>query len=181
MGTGVRPADAIVPNITREARGIRFGPIPDTGEFLLEMHRSFLRGMGLHVQNNTDVDMSDPRVNLCFNVPNQVISAGRVPKSLKTQSSYAEQCKAYDRQLVQGVQLMQQLFDAAAEYFVITVLGGCFVLGMVLKSLTTIVTTASRERSRREIAAYIAEGSINADQGERLIRADVNRGANPAG
>jgi hypothetical protein len=75
---------------------------------------------------------------------------------------------------------MQQLFDAAADYFVITVFAGCFVLGMVLKSLTTIVTTASRERSRREIAAYIAEGSMTADQGERLVRADVNRGVNRA-
>lgn len=75
---------------------------------------------------------------------------------------------------------MQQLFDAAADYFVITVIGGCFVFGMVMKSLTTIFTTAARERSRREIAAYIAEGSMSPDQGERLIRADVNRSANPA-
>jgi pseudouridine-5'-phosphate glycosidase len=75
---------------------------------------------------------------------------------------------------------MEQLFQAAADYFVITVIGGCFVLGMVLKSLTTIVTTSSRERSRREIAAYIAEGSMSAEQGERLVRADVNRGANRA-
>ena len=69
---------------------------------------------------------------------------------------------------------MEQLLDAAADWFVITVIGGCFVLGMVLKAITTILTTASREKSRREIAAYIAEGSIPADQGERLMRADVN-------
>ena len=75
---------------------------------------------------------------------------------------------------------MQQLFDAAADYFVITVMASCFVLGMLLKSFTAIVTTASRERSRREIAAYIAEGSMTPDQGERLVRADVNRGMNRA-
>ena len=69
---------------------------------------------------------------------------------------------------------MEHLFNAAADWFVITVIGGCFVLGMVLKAITTVVTTASRERSRREIAAYIAEGSIPADQGERLMRAEVN-------
>ena len=69
---------------------------------------------------------------------------------------------------------MHQLLEAAAEWYVITVLGGCFVLGMILKALTTLATTSSRERSRREIAAYVAEGSITPDQGERLIRADVS-------
>ena len=75
---------------------------------------------------------------------------------------------------------MQQLFDAAAQWYVITILGGCFMLSVIVRALTTIFTTASREKSRREIAAYIAEGSISADQGERLIRADVNRGINRA-
>jgi hypothetical protein len=75
---------------------------------------------------------------------------------------------------------MQQLFDAAADYFVITVIAGCSVLAMIMKSFTIIVTTASRERSRREIAAYIAEGSMSPEQGERLVRADVNRGMNRA-
>jgi hypothetical protein len=69
---------------------------------------------------------------------------------------------------------MQQFLEAAADWYVITVLGGCAILGMILKTLTTVVTTASRERSRREIAAYVAEGSISPDQGERLIRADVS-------
>ncbi len=69
---------------------------------------------------------------------------------------------------------MEHLLDAAADWYVITVIGACSVLGMVLKAMTTVMTTSSRERSRREIAAYIAEGSIPADQGERLMRADVN-------
>lgn len=75
---------------------------------------------------------------------------------------------------------MQQIFDAAADYFVITVVGGCFVLGMILRAVTTVVTTNSREKSRREIAAYIAEGSLTPEQGERLMRADVNNLANRA-
>ncbi|HVP72273.1 MAG TPA: hypothetical protein VMS30_00950 [Phycisphaerales bacterium] len=69
---------------------------------------------------------------------------------------------------------MELLLQAAAEWYVISVLGACALLGMVLKAITTVLTTASRERSRREIAAYIAEGSIPADQGERLMRAEVN-------
>ena len=72
---------------------------------------------------------------------------------------------------------MNHFFDVMAENFMITVIGVCVLTGMVIKSLTAILTTSSRERSRREIAAYIAEGSITPEQGERLIRADVNSGA----
>jgi hypothetical protein len=34
-----------------------------------------------------------------------------------------------------------------------------------------VLKTNARERSRREIAAYIAEGSMTPEQGERLMRA----------
>ena len=71
---------------------------------------------------------------------------------------------------------MDMLIQAAADYYVITVLGLCFVFGSVMKTVASIAGNATREKSRREIAAYIAEGSMSADQGERLIRADVNRG-----
>ena len=75
---------------------------------------------------------------------------------------------------------MEQLFNLVAENFIVATIGGCFVVGMVLKSVTTIMTSMSRERSRREIAAYIAEGSISAEQGERLMRADVDNNRGPA-
>lgn len=75
---------------------------------------------------------------------------------------------------------MEQLIGAAADYYVITIIGACFAFGALLKAITAMAGTASRERSRREIAAYIAEGSISADQGERLLRADVNHSVNRA-
>lgn len=75
---------------------------------------------------------------------------------------------------------MEQLGQAAAEYYVITLIAGCFVVGMAFKSLTAIITNAARERSRREIAAYIAEGSMSAEQGERLMRAEAKDNANCA-
>lgn len=37
-----------------------------------------------------------------------------------------------------------------------------------------IVKVRARERSRREIAAYIAEGSMTPEQGERLMRAGAS-------
>jgi len=75
---------------------------------------------------------------------------------------------------------MDMLMEAAAEYYIITVLGGCFVFATVMKTVASVAGNATRERSRREIAAYIAEGSMSAEQGERLIRADVNRGRQQA-
>ena len=53
----------------------------------------------------------------------------------------------------------------------------CVIIGMLLKTVTIIVTGMSRERSRREIAAYIAEGSMTPEQGERLMKADVDEKA----
>lgn len=37
--------------------------------------------------------------------------------------------------------------------------------------LSGMFKTAARERSRREIAAYIAEGSMTPEQGEKLMKA----------
>ena len=70
---------------------------------------------------------------------------------------------------------MEVLINAISENLTIVVIGSVFVVGMSLKALTNIVASTAKERSRREIAAYIAEGSLSAEQGERLLRADVNR------
>lgn len=49
---------------------------------------------------------------------------------------------------------------------------GTFVVTLVaIRSLAGVIKTISRERTRREIAAYIAEGSLTPDQGEKLMRA----------
>jgi hypothetical protein len=73
---------------------------------------------------------------------------------------------------------MDRLIDALLNgpNFVFLVMGVCLLIALILHALTTIVTTASKERSRREIAAYIAEGSISPEQGERLIKADLGGG-----
>jgi len=55
------------------------------------------------------------------------------------------------------------------------ILGGCFVISIIAKAITSIITSSARERSRREIAAYVAEGSISPEQGERLMSANVKR------
>jgi hypothetical protein len=52
----------------------------------------------------------------------------------------------------------------------ILIAGGIIaVVGM--KSLAGVFKTFARERTRREIAAFIAEGSMSPEQGERLMKA----------
>lgn len=50
------------------------------------------------------------------------------------------------------------------------------VIAILMGSITSIVRVRSRERTRREIAAYIAEGSMTPEQGERLMKAGEEHG-----
>lgn len=58
-----------------------------------------------------------------------------------------------------------------SEAIKLLVIGGVAVVAILGAYITRIATTSARERSRREIAAYIAEGSMTPEQGERLMRA----------
>lgn len=74
---------------------------------------------------------------------------------------------------------MDALIEAMTQYYVPSLIAGCIVFAIAVSALRSVLETGARERSRREIAAYIAEGSITAEQGERLMRADINRGPGP--
>ncbi len=50
---------------------------------------------------------------------------------------------------------------------IIAVAGGAILLSFIVKTLSI----RERERSRREIAAYVAEGSMTPEEGARLIEA----------
>lgn len=45
------------------------------------------------------------------------------------------------------------------------------VIAMFLSFIRSIADRHARERSRREIAAYVAEGSMTAEEAERLLKA----------
>lgn len=49
--------------------------------------------------------------------------------------------------------------------------GAVAIVGIILGTVTSMVKATARERTRREIAAYIAEGSMTPEQGERLMAA----------
>lgn len=61
--------------------------------------------------------------------------------------------------------------DAAPLIIIGAVIVFCTALSMIGKT----VRAASRERTRREIAAYIAEGSMTPEQGERLMNAGTGK------
>ncbi len=51
------------------------------------------------------------------------------------------------------------------------IMGGVGTVAIVFGTMTSMVKGVARERTRREIAAYIAEGSMTPEQGERLMSA----------
>ena len=64
------------------------------------------------------------------------------------------------------------------EAFVVTLITTAIVLIVIFKTITRMVTGIASERTRREIAAYIAEGSMTPEQGERLLNSGKSRGCN---
>jgi len=52
--------------------------------------------------------------------------------------------------------------------------GGVVVVIVLIKTAGSTVRAVSRERTRREIAAFIAEGSMSPEQGERLMRSGAS-------
>ena len=71
---------------------------------------------------------------------------------------------------------MEDAFAREPELLIpiIAIVGGLSVavIGIVFTSWKSVAVSKAQEQSRREIAAYVAEGSISAEEGERLIRAD---------
>ncbi len=55
------------------------------------------------------------------------------------------------------------------DVFIPAIIATAVVLCVIVKSITSMFSNVARERTRREIAAYIAEGSMTPEQGERLL------------
>lgn len=67
---------------------------------------------------------------------------------------------------------IQQIVTSPNFYKVILFSGGIFIaaLAIVAGCIRSIVASRANERVRREIAAYIAEGAMTPEQGERILR-----------
>ena len=66
-------------------------------------------------------------------------------------------------------------FDMSAKDLIPLVgVAGGMLIGLVYVIMWAVVATVrsrESEKTRREIAAYVSEGSMTADEGERLMRA----------
>ena len=63
---------------------------------------------------------------------------------------------------------------------VLSVGGFIAVTAIVVGAIRTLFETRTRDRSRQEVAAYVAEGSISAEEAERILKAEpksVRKGA----
>jgi hypothetical protein len=67
--------------------------------------------------------------------------------------------------------------DLNSDGVLLLIVGGVVTLIVLIRSVAGILRTNARERSRREIAAFIAEGSMTPEQGERLMRAGESKDA----
>jgi len=45
------------------------------------------------------------------------------------------------------------------------------ILVVLIRSVAGVIASVARERTRREIAAFIAEGAMTPEQGEKLMKA----------
>jgi len=66
---------------------------------------------------------------------------------------------------------MEPLFNAMANNWMWTVIGGIAITAIALGTVKAVMVSFARERTRREIAAYVAEGTMTPEQGERLMKA----------
>lgn len=64
--------------------------------------------------------------------------------------------------------IIQQLLDNE-DTLLMLLIAGTVVICSLFSAVTKIATGLARERTRREIAAYIAEGSMSPEQGERIL------------
>lgn len=70
----------------------------------------------------------------------------------------------------------QQLLEKEELFFVL-VITTAILISSLAKTIGSTIRSVNRERTRREIAAYIAEGSMTPEQGERIMAAEGRRDA----
>lgn len=70
--------------------------------------------------------------------------------------------------------MLQNVFGNE-DLFIPLLIAVSILIGMLIQAATKVLTGNARERTKREIAAYVAEGSMTPEQGERILKAG-NRG-----
>lgn len=73
--------------------------------------------------------------------------------------------------LIASAGFPEEVLDNIVPLAVFTVGGVVFTIWVLAATVDSIIKGRNRERTRREIAAYVAEGSMTAEEGERLLKA----------
>lgn len=71
---------------------------------------------------------------------------------------------------------MEALFEFASkneEIIIMGIIGIVAIFWIGVATIFELVKNVMREKTKREIAAYIAEGSMTPDQGERILAAGI--------
>lgn len=69
------------------------------------------------------------------------------------------------------VSLAQSAFLENEGLYIPTLGAASLIAIITIRTIGSVLRSNGRERTRREIAAYIAEGSMSPEQGERLMKA----------
>ncbi len=70
--------------------------------------------------------------------------------------------------------ILESIFRDSSNVALILIFGGSFltaIIAIVAGVSQKVLVGRSQERTRQEVAAYVAEGTMTADEGERLLRA----------
>lgn len=72
--------------------------------------------------------------------------------------------------------MIRQLLDEDILIPVVAIVMGCSVgvIAIIAGAMTKIFVSRSREATKREMAAYVAEGSIEADKAIAMLTAGTN-------
>lgn len=77
--------------------------------------------------------------------------------------------------MMSGYDVVEMLLANEERLFLV---GGIavFALWIVSASIVKVAVSMAQEKTKREIAAYIAEGTMSPEQGERLVKAGKKTG-----
>lgn len=64
---------------------------------------------------------------------------------------------------------MDSFLQSVGEQISIFVIFGTVAVGFIAAAFAVVLSARAKERSRRELAAYVAEGSMTADEAERIL------------
>ncbi len=72
-----------------------------------------------------------------------------------------------------------QLFRHDNFIVIVAITFGCLIgmVGIVGSTLSTVLRTRAKEQTKRELAAYVAEGTLDADKAVEMLNAGMTKWA----